>query len=169
MLKISEIRCRFRKPFVVILILITFCFALVGCGSEKSAKQWEDFTDPLATDLIQKGVFDDELAEIDDQLFYSMYGIESTLLKEYKVFMSSGGSADEIGIFFCNSDDDAIAVEDMVKVRLKDQISVMENYIPDEVIKLQEAALVRTGPYVVLCVSADSDKAKEIINSYSKK
>ncbi len=154
------------RGLLIVLICIALSLTMIGCSDGQKTKQWDDFTESLATDLVEEGVFDDELAEIDDNLFYSMYGIDSAHLKEYKVFMSSGGTADEIGIFYCQNEKDAKAVEDMVKVRIEDQISIMENYIPDEVTKLEESVLVRSGPYVILCISGDSDKAKEIIEEY---
>ena len=81
-----------------------------------------------------------------------------------KVYVSSsGGTAEEIDCFEAKDADSAKAIADTLTARVESQKKVFENYVPEEMTKLNDPVLVTNGNYVYLCLSNDNDKAKEII------
>ena len=59
-------------------------------------------------------------------------------------------------------------MELIIQSFLDDQSDSFEKYIPEETKRISNAVLEQKGKYVVLCVSGDSDKAKEIIEKAFK-
>ena len=43
-----------------------------------------------------------------------------------------------------------------------------EDYNPDAIKRLKDPVLIKTGKYVILCVSDDNAAAKECIKKYTK-
>lgn len=156
------------KKMLICVLVLSLAIVFVGCNGDDK-KEWTSFTEPLGTSLVEEVPFDDEMVAIDMNLISTMYGIDNTNLVDYKVYMASGGTADEIAIFFAKDEEKAAELKEVVNTRVQDQIKVMENYLPDEVSKLENALIYSEGPYVVLCVSGDTEKAKEIVNSYFTK
>ena len=54
------------------------------------------------------------------------------------------------------------------ETRVADQKESFQSYNANEVPKLDDAVIISGGKYVVLVVSGDSAKAKEIIGQYIK-
>lgn len=158
---------KFMKRGIMVALIICMLIAMVGCGGGKD-KEWTSFTEPLAGELMKGVNFSDELASVDMNLVSTMYGVDETKLVDYKVLMSSGGTADEVAIFFAQSDEYAKELKKLAETRIEDQKSVMESYLPNEMGKLNNAVIVAEGPYVVLCVTDDAETAKEIIDGYFK-
>ena len=94
----------------------------------------------------------------------SRIGISADSYTKAKVYVSSsGGTAEEIDCFEAKDADSAKAIADTLTARVESQKKVFENYVPEEMTKLNDPVLVTNGNYVYLCLSNDNDKAKEII------
>ena len=144
--------------------------ALTGCGSDSdsstansansaAAAQTNESVDVTAVaDKLKDGIeFKDELAE-------KIIGISADSYTKAKVYVSSsGGTAEEIDCFEAKDADSAKAIADTLTARVESQKKVFENYVPEEMTKLNDPVLVTNGNYVYLCLSNDNDKAKEII------
>uniref|UniRef100_UPI0040294495 DUF4358 domain-containing protein n=1 Tax=Ruminococcus bicirculans (ex Wegman et al. 2014) TaxID=1160721 RepID=UPI0040294495 len=72
-------------------------------------------------------------------------------------------TAEEIACLDAHDADRAQAIADTLTARVESQKKVFENYVPEEMTKLNDPVLVTNGNYVYLCLSNDNDKAKEII------
>ena len=62
---------------------------------------------------------------------------------------------------------EGMSKEDVQKY-LDDQADSFQDYVPEETKRIGNAVLEQKNQYVVLCVSGDSDQAKEIIEKAFK-
>ena len=85
------------------------------------------------------------------------------------MYMSSGSTAEEVVVLTTPDESAAQTMYTNVQQFLKDQKSSFEDYIPAEAKRIDDAVTVQKGNYVVVCVSGDSDKAKEIVDKAFEK
>ena len=71
-------------------------------------------------------------------------------------------------MFDAPDEDTAKKQMEHVQTYLDDQADSFRDYIPEETKRVEDAVLVQKGKYVILCVSASSDQANEIIEEAFK-
>ena len=139
---------------------------LASCGSQNEDIQVD--INALAEELNTGITYQDPLAKLDDDMVGMLYSVDG-LVDATVVYMGSGATAEEIAVFDCV---DAATAKDQVKPivekHVQSQIEAFENYVPEEVAKLNEAVVRQAGEYVDLSVSNDKDGANEIIDKYLK-
>ena len=150
------------KKSVFTAILVVSVLFLAGCGSSVKTIDADALAKTLATDIV----YEDTLQELDDDEV-SMYvelpdGVDSVM------YMGSGSTAEEVGVFTAEDADTAESVKENVQSFLDDQADSFRDYTPEETKRIGNAVLEQKGPYVILCVSGDSDQAKEIIEKAFK-
>jgi outer membrane murein-binding lipoprotein Lpp len=143
-------------------LLAAGALLVAGCGS--SAKTIDAAA--LAKDLTTEITYEDTLEEVDADTV-SMYidlpeGVES------EMYMGSGATAEEVGVFTAPDENTARETLDSVQSHLDDQTDSFSNYKPEEAKRVGSAVLEQKGNYVILCVSGDSDTAKDIIEEAFK-
>lgn len=151
-----------KKRIMIGLIGTAALMAFTGCG-KKEAKNIDVKT--TANSLLSEIKYEDQLSEVNYDLVYDMEDINIT---ESVVYVSSGATAEEIAAIKCETKEDAAKVEAALEERVKEQKDSFENYVPKELDKLDKAVIVKAGNTVVLSVSNDDAKAKEIIDKASK-
>lgn len=134
---------------------------IAGCGAAKTIDATE-----LAKSLATEITYDDTLEKL-EQDEISMYmdipeGVESV------VYMGSGSTAEEVGVFTAKDSGAAKDTLDNVQDYLDDQQESFEDYKPEEAKRVGSAVLEQKGNYVILCVSGDSDTARKVIEEAFK-
>jgi hypothetical protein len=150
------------KKSGVLAILAAGAFLLAGCGSTEKTIDAAALAETLTTDIS----YDDELELVDDD-DVSMYidlpdGVESVM------YMGSGSTAEEVAVFTAADSDTAAETLDSVQSYLDDQADSFEDYLPEEAKRVGNAVLEQKGNYVILCVSGESDTAKDLIEEAFK-
>ena len=79
------------------------------------------------------------------------------------MYAGSGSTAEEVGVFTAKDSNQAKETMEDVQKYLDDQADSFQDYVPEETKRIGNAVLEQKNQYVVLCVSGDSDQAKEII------
>ncbi|WP_313131959.1 DUF4358 domain-containing protein [Anaerocolumna sp.] len=153
---------RMKKKIMIGLIGTAALMAFTGCG-KKEAKDID--VKATANSLLSEIKYEDQLSEVNYDIVYDMEDINIT---ESVVYVSSGATAEEIAAIKCETKEDAAKVETALKERVEEQKESFENYVPEELDKLGKAVIVKSGNTVVLSVSNDDAKAKEIIEKASK-
>ena len=147
---------------IVVAAIVLAGVMLAGCGGGKA-----DFdVDALGQDLATKIAYADTLAQMDLDsagMFLNLSGINVT---KASVYEGSGGTAEEIVVLECASEDDAKKAGDILKTRVSEQIESFTDYVPAELTKLNAAVIKVSGRYAVLSVSDTPDEARKIIDSY---
>jgi hypothetical protein len=138
---------------------------VAGCGS--SAKIIDAAAAAaLAKDLSTEITYEDTLEEVDADTV-SMY-IDLPENVESVMYMGSGATAEEVGVFTAPDEDTAKETLESVQSHLDDQTDSFQDYKPEEAKRVGNAVLEQKGNYVILCVSGDPDTAKDIIEEAFK-
>lgn len=150
------------KKSGLMAVLAAGVLLMSACGNDAKKIDAAALAASLATDIS----YDDNLEQISDD-DVSMYmdipdGVESI------VYMGSGSTAEEVAVFMAPDKDTAATVKDNVQTYLDDQSDSFQDYIPEESKRIGNAVLEQKNQYVILCVSGDSEGAREIIEKAFK-
>ena len=137
--------------------LAFFMILLSACGKETVVIDPSQLAESLLTELS----FDDELQPIDASMAEQLYGIDDAV--SIQVWMGSGATAEEIAVLELPDEDSAKAAEQAALDRVTAQKTAFSDYVPAEVARLEQAVVERKGNYVILCVSNEPEKAREMI------
>jgi len=148
-----------KKSMIGMLVLSAML--LVGCGSQKAMN-----VDELSGRLLKEISYQDELSQMDLDVAGMVFSLDGIQIEKAAIYETSGWTAEEIVVMECASSADADAAKAMLQTRVEEQKSNYVDYVPEEMDKLNAAVIVESGNFVVLSVSNEPDKAKEIIGEY---
>lgn len=146
----------------IIISILILSFLILGCSKQTDVKV---NMESLVNELIEKIDFEDELNKVNDiNTINMLYDIKDA--KNIILYISSGATAEEIGVFEFENEDLAKEGLKKVKQRIENQKVNFDGYMPLEIKKLDNAITKRIANYVVICV-ADNNEAKKIIDKYA--
>lgn len=157
-------KIKMKQAFPILLSLLVLAAAF-GCAAKKAI---QIDVDALAAKLATSIKFGDQPTKIDEKAALKLYNIQSTSIKKQSVYVSSGATAEEISVWESNDANAAKDVKAAVLARIEAQKAGFRDYVPTEMVKLKSPVLICEGNYVILCVSNDNTKAKQVIDSYLK-
>ena len=150
------------RKLTILMAMVAAVAVLAGCGGKKA-----DFdVDALGGDLATKITYADSLAPMDLDFAGMFLNLADVNVTKAAIYEGSGGTAEEIIVFECASDEDAKKAEQVLKTRVSEQIESFKDYVPEELTKLNAAVIKVNGKYAVLSVSDTPDEAKKIIEQY---
>lgn len=117
----------------------------------------------LAEKLNQDVEHGETLTKLDGAGLERVYRIGSEDVAAAAGYTGSGATVDQISVWKAADDAAADRIWDTLRDFLDTQIESYSSYMPDEVPKLENAVLERSGEYIALCISEDSAAAREII------
>lgn len=144
-------------------VLAALALLAAGCGS--SAVKEID-AKALADTLASEVTYEDSLEVLDEEVAGVYFELEDDVTTS--LYMGSGSTAEEVAVFAASDEETAKKQLSHVQDFLDDQKESFQDYIPEEAKRIDDAVLVQRGKYVILCVSADSAKAEEIIEEAFK-
>ena len=122
--------------------------------------------DKLIERILDRVTFEAELNPLEETVASGMSDVaEGT---DLRIYMGNGTYSDELVVMTAPSESDAKQNQKSVENHLLEMQGQFEDYIPKEAKKIDSAVKVRCGCYVVVCVTNDSDTAKETINAFFK-
>lgn len=151
-----------KKLFTLMLAIVMI--VMTACGDQTIVFGISQ----AAGDLLDSEAFTDTLTKCDNDKALSLYGLDASVLAEYEVYIGTGATAEEIAIFRVKDNADLDTVKAACETRVSDQKTACENYLPDEMPKLDNPVLRTAGDYVVLCISNDNDKINTVLDGYLK-
>ena len=179
------------KKNILVALGIVCMLAVVGCGNKDKAadnnvaetqvaeaEKTEDSTEvveeakkeasveAISGDLLNNIAYADDLSLLDAEVAAMFIDFGSADIVNSAVYESSGATAEEIIVVECSSEADAKNVKKSLEARVEEQKISYEDYVPEELVKLNKAVIVQNGNYAVLSVSDEPDAAEEIIGSY---
>lgn len=134
------------------LLCAALCLSLAACGGGKNAA-----FDPEAdakTLLETSGVFGDALTQIDQSTACALYGMDEDSVTASAVYGSTS-SAEELAIFTFSDETAAQAAGELLGYRVEDRREELENYLPNELSKLDKAVIEIRGKSALLVIAAD--------------
>lgn len=151
-----------KKKIIIGFIGTAVLIAFTGCG-KKEIKNIDVKT--VANSLLTEIKYEDQLSEVDYDIVYDM---EDSNVTESAVYISSGATAEEIAVIKCETKEDSEKVQTALEERVEEQKESFRDYVPKELDKLDKAVIMKIGNTIVLSISNDDVKAKEIIENASK-
>ena len=153
-------------------------FAMSACGGNEDSNTGKASrndkpnkvvdVDKAAESILSGIGFKDQMTKVDKDVIENLYLIKEKDVKKCAVYVSTGATAEELAVFEAKNAKSADKILKQCKLRVKIQKSAFEVYNPDEVGKLSNSVVKKSGDYVVLCVSENKDKASELIKSALK-
>lgn len=141
---------------------------LAGCAGG-GGKTITAPTSEVAQKLMDSLSFEYPLNELPADAANRLYKLDGEILEEQAVYVGTGGAlADEVSVWRVKDEKDAKTVQEAAEQRVENQKVSFKDYVPEEMPKLEKAVITVDGDTVILCVSADPDKAKEVIASFEK-
>ncbi len=117
--------------------------------------------DKLGKEILSKVQFETELKELDKTVAEGL--IEISGGSKLQLYMGNGNYSDELILITASNKENAEKDQEAVTQYLKDMRKSFSAYIPEQAKKISDAFNMRSGCYVVVCVTSDIDTAKEII------
>lgn len=154
------------RKFLAAALAALLTLSLGACGNGGDAASGASSAAPDLDGLFTElsALCGEAAVDIDPATAAGLYGVEE---REVFACRAAGGvSADEATIFQCADEARAAEVLATAETRLADQAESYADYLPEEAVKLQNAAAVRSGSVVAVCVCADAEKAAELIRNY---
>ena len=149
-----------KKTLLSLILLLAF--TLTACGARSTADTTPDINEK-AQALLTEIDYEDELNEIDDDMISLLYtDLDLNDVTDKKVYVSSGATAEELALFLCKDETAAKRVMTAAQKRVMEQRDSYENYMPQEVLRIDLMKIIRRGNLVVLTISSYPDKAEEI-------
>lgn len=149
-----------RKKITAFLVCGILAISLAGCSQVKNID-----APALAQALLENGVYSENLTEVSSKITAKRYNLAEGDAEEIYAYAGTNAVVDEIAIF---KTADADAVFEKAAEHIASQTKTYESYRPSEVSKLENSVVTTVGDYVIVCVSEDSAKAKEIIEEYTE-
>lgn len=151
-----------RKRIVIIplLIAVLLLSLLAGCGKKEDSQPID--APALLDALRNKVTFDTELTEVEKDAALYFPGLPEK--SEVKLYSGNGYFADELAMITLP---DTSAAKDAVKViekHIEELRNQYQNYIPEEVSKIDNAIVCPIDRYVFLCITSDTKTADSILN-----
>ncbi len=147
------------KKWIMTTVAMLTVLTLTACSKETTKIDIEQ----VSSALLEQITYTDELAEVDMETAKMLFYLEDANITAAKVYESGGATAEEIAVFECASSEDADKVLTAAQQRVAEQKESFTDYVPEELPKLDNAVVVKSGNTVILSVSGDSETAKKII------
>ena len=151
-----------KKKTGLLALLTAGVILLAGCGGEAKTIDAQALAKSLATEIK----YDDTLKELTADEISMLVDLPEDV--DSVMYAGSGSTAEEVGVFTTKDSNQAKETMEDVQKYLDDQADSFQDYVPEETKRIGNAVLEQKNQYVVLCVSGDSDQAKEIIEKAFK-
>ena len=164
------------KKMTALLLALVCALTVTACGGGKeepapTVPQPEpSYHNSVVEELVNAGAFSEELEELDIDTAYMLYkladyGIPREELREAWVLRSAGATCEEVALLaFLHEDDEQMSkVEQAMKDYVQSQIDANVDYRPNEIPKLEEAVVSRSGWTVLMLVANDYKAAQEFL------
>lgn len=150
------------KKTGLLAVLTAGVLLLAGCGGAAKTIDAQALAKSLATEIK----YDDTLKELTADEISMLVDLPEDV--DSVMYAGSGSTAEEVGVFNAKDSNQAKETMEDVQKYLDDQADSFQDYVPEETKRIGNAVLEQKNQYVVLCVSGDSDQAKEIIEKAFK-
>ena len=130
---------------------------VLGGQKDSDALDMENF----GQNILSKVMFDTELQKLDDSSAHGMINVA----EDSKIFLytGSGNYSDLLVLVEASSETNAKSDQTVIEQHLKDMRESFEAYIPKEAKKISNALIVRSGCYIIVCVTDDIENAKRVV------
>ena len=113
--------------------------------------------------------FDDEMILASESVVDNLYLLPETGVEDYVVYVSgSGATANEFAIFKVKDNDAATAVKTALATRVETLTTNFENYVPDELNRINNKLILQKGDYVLFAITNANADVQDIFSNALK-
>lgn len=152
------------RPVQWILATLSAVLLLAGCSSSPAAPVDVD-PQQAANTILDSVEFRDTLVEADAGVAESQYRLDDSI-ESYSIWISgSGGTAEEIAVLKTSASASTEDARAILNKRIDELKFRFENYVPKEMVKLQDPVIVENGNIIILILADDATAAKKSAES----
>lgn len=150
---------------IIIIIIVFIILEIINLNSDKNI-----IIDiqKLGEELSNSEIFEDSISLVNKESIIKKYDLDTEKIKNVIAYEGSGATAEEILLIELFNKDDKNTIKEKIEAKIEERKQDFENYLPKEVFKLENYNLESKGSYIILCISNDCNKAKEIIEENIK-
>ncbi|MBE7018037.1 MAG: DUF4358 domain-containing protein [Ruminococcaceae bacterium] len=148
-----------KKIVALIIVVALLATALCACGGKTETKNVP--AADIAAAVAEKIGKTDSLTAVEANWVRGWMKTDASLFGDYTVMVNVyGANVDEYGIFKAGEDMSAADIEKTVQAYLDLRLqSWMDEYMPEEKYKVEDASYEVIGDYVMYCILSAEDSA----------
>ena len=145
-------------------LVLVAAVLLVSCGAARPYETGD------ARALVEAGVFNGEMAELESSVIARLYGISDEDLADCAGYqaVNTAVSADEVTVLVLTSEEAAEDAEELCRKRLESLEENCRSYCPDALPSVEAAVLDRVGTTVLFAVG-DPDRLPDAVGRWGNK
>lgn len=146
-------------------ILLTLCF-FIGCssGHDTPATTVDIQPDAAAQTILEQVPFRDTLVKAEGGAEENLYRLDDSIA-DYAIYVSgSGATAEEVAVLKLAEGATADDAREIIENRIEKLTVSFQDYVPGELVKLQDPVIAEQGNAVILVLSDDNDAAQAAID-----
>lgn len=153
------------KRILIFLLSVILILSISAC-SDNSSKVSNASAADVALAIKNSTTFVDDMFEISDKVTKDFYSLPDGVT-DFKVFVSaSGATAEELAVFKCDSKQTSEQVIKACEKRIENLIEKFEDYIPEEMIKINNAVIEEKNGFVMFICADSTDSAEKSFKDY---
>lgn len=156
-----------KKILIIGIILVVIIVLGINFVFTNKDENLQIDMQKLSEELINSQIFEDDLSQVDKDTIIKKYNFTSEKIKDITSYVGTGATAEEILILEMIDKNDIEETEKIIETKIEERKADFQNYLPKEVFKLENYNLDNKGNYIILCISNDYSKAKDIIDKNS--
>ena len=156
-----------KKILIIGIILVVIIVLGINFVFTNKDENLQIDMQKLSEELINSQIFEDDLSQVDKDTIIKKYNFTSEKIKDIISYVGTGATAEEILILEMIDKNDIEETEKIIETKIEERKADFQNYLPKEVFKLENYNLDNKGNYIILCISNDYSKAKDIIDKNS--
>ncbi|MEA4854067.1 MAG: DUF4358 domain-containing protein [Christensenella sp.] len=154
------------KKGMVLVAAVMLAAVMMLAGCSQGAKEVD--VDALAKQLASEVTYAEQLESIDAATAERVYQIDAADVTTAAAGVGTGATVDEYSVWQAVDSAAAGRIKAAAEARIASQKEMYADYNPGEVPKLDGAVIVQSGNYVAVCITADTENAKKIIDGALK-
>lgn len=152
------------KKWIALIMAALMCLTFAACG-EKDDTETEIDAALMFADLKDNVTYPDTVTELSADMAAMLLGTE--LPEGIEAYLAINEISNlRCAVFACGDDKGAAAIKLAVDVFLKQMKEVNADYAPEEVARLENARVERSGRFVAVCVTDDTEGADAVFADY---
>lgn len=165
------------KKIIAVLMVLVFVLGFAGCGGGEDTSSGDVTTidggafaaEDLANYVCSNVEFADYMEGVDAGVLNDIYGIDAGMVADEYAYFSTGATAEEITVVTLNDAGDMAALKEIYQNRIDAQKSSFENYVPEELTKLETPVILEAGNSLVMVVCNDAASAESAVTEFFNK
>lgn len=151
-----------KKVFKHLLILLAL-LTLLLCSCSRQTQTANVPVSDISAKLLSDLAWVDNMRQLEDSVIEKFYNFDTSKIDSLEVYISdSGSTAEEIAIVKLSDSSGKNGVYEAMEKRIEKQKKQFENYMPEEMYKLENALITEQGDYILLVIADEFEKADEL-------